>query len=92
MMKSELILVAGAGRPLEALAPAVGSAAAEGYERIAIDIDGLAEFAVPELRALIRLLRIARAAGASVAVRARSPRHRQALREMGLERIFGIVG
>jgi hypothetical protein len=90
-MKPTLVLVADAARPLQALEPAVWGAAADGCERIAIDIDGLAAFDVPDVRELIRLLRIARGAGTNVSLRVGSADRRRALSDMGLDRIFAIV-
>ena len=90
-MKPTLVLVADAARPLEALEPAVWGAAAGGWERIAIDIDGLACFGDPDVRELIRLLRIARDAGTDVALHVGSPDRRRALSDMGLDRVFAIV-
>jgi anti-anti-sigma regulatory factor len=90
-MKPSLVLIADAARPLATLEPAVWSAAAGGCERIAIDVDGLAHFGIPDVRELIRLLRIARERGTSLALRVGSPDRRRTLREMGLDRVFAIV-
>ena len=90
-MKRSLVLVADTARPLDALEPAVVIAAAKGCERIAIDIDGLAFFDVPHVQQLIRLLRIARERGTSVALHVGSAERRRVLSEMGLDRVFAIV-
>lgn len=90
-MKPTLVLVADATRSIQALEPAVWGAAADGRERIAIDIDGLARFDVPDVRDLIRLLRIARGAGTNVALHVGSPDRRRTLADMGLDRVFAIV-
>ena len=90
-MKPPLVLVADGARPLEALEPAVWSAAREGCERIAIDIDGLADLGDPAVRQLIRLLRIARERGVEVSLRVASPDRRQRLSAMGLDRIFAFA-
>jgi anti-anti-sigma regulatory factor len=90
-MKPTLVFVADANRSLQALEPAVWGAAADGCERIAIDIDGLAAFGDPDVRELIRLLRIARSAGTNVALHVGSPDRRRTLRDMALDRVFAIV-
>ena len=90
-MKPPLVLVADGTRPLEALEPAVWTAARAGCERIAIDIDGLADFRDPDVRQLIRLLRIARETGTNVSLHVASPDRRRVLREMGLDRIFALA-
>lgn len=89
-MKASLVLVADHTHPLEALAPAVGTAAANGCERIAIDIAGLTGFDVSHVRALIALLRIAREGGASLALHVGSAERRRTLCDMGLDRVFAI--
>ncbi len=90
-MKPTLVLVADGTSPLEALRPAICTASASGQDRIAIDIDGLAEFDVSDVRNLIALLRIARDRGTNLALRVASPERRRTLRDMGLDRVFAIV-
>ncbi|HEV3088738.1 MAG TPA: hypothetical protein VGX96_16120 [Candidatus Elarobacter sp.] len=90
-MKPPLRLVVDGPTGLAALEPAVSNAAANGHDQIAIDLDRLVNLEIPEVRALIRLRRIAHDRGARVALQVGSPDHRRALCELGLDRLFPLL-
>ena len=73
MKPPPLRLIADDPTSLAALEPAVSSAAAKVYARIAIDLGRLPRLEIPDVRQLIRLRRIAHDRGTSVDLHVGSP-------------------
>ena len=91
MKPPPLRLIADDPTSLAALEPAVSSAAAKGYARIAIDLGRLPRLEIPDVRQLIRLRRIAHDRGTSVDLHVGSPDHRRTLEALGLDRLFAFL-
>ena len=70
---------------------AIAAAAADGAERVVLDMDGISELDVAGVRSLIELLRRARARGVELALSIDHPEVRATLKRMALDRIFPIL-
>jgi anti-anti-sigma factor len=70
---------------------AIAAAAADGVERVVLDLDGVSELDIAGVRSLIELLRRARARGVELALSIDHPEVRATLERMALDRIFPIL-
>jgi anti-anti-sigma factor len=70
---------------------AILAAAADGVERVVLDLDGVSELDIPGVRSLIELLRRARANKVDLVLAIERPEVRATLERMALDRIFTIM-
>jgi anti-anti-sigma factor len=70
---------------------AILAAAADGIERVVLDMDAVAELDIPGVRSLIELLRRARANKVELVLAIDRPEVRATLVSMALDRIFTIT-
>jgi anti-anti-sigma factor len=70
---------------------AIAAAAADGAQRVVLDLDAVTELDIPGVRSLIELLRRARARGVELVLSIDRPEVRATLEHMALDRIFPIL-